>query len=301
MFPRPTPVCLVLRLPFLFDNVISNQKTSCRHLFTVPNYPCEYQSEFARLITDETSKGMRVRERFLKGEVANIGAKKRKEKKVDDGMTWMERSVMIKLQKLGMLGVSNEELGSKLFQNLTPRIQSILSRSCALGVGNENQEMVNAFEQYLVSLTLEDSEKGSLGYPPLQPQETYDMFAKIFSRSPKIVMRSKTRHRSTSSNNSKLNAALIPTVHFYFTTDDSVASDDDGQVKSSSAFCRILLYAVCQFHGLVSSSSLMSSNGKHHIRKSSKKQGGAIKMVTVQGGVLLAPPLKLLDHVEDLS
>ena len=221
-------------------------------------------------------------------------------------MTWMERSVMVKLQKLGMLGVSGEELGSKLFQSLTPRIQSILSRSCALGVSNENQEMVNAFEQYLVSLAVvhsgKDTNPSSLGYPPLQSQETYDLFAKIFSRPPKIVMRSKTsRHRSTSSNNSKLNAVLIPTVHFYFTTDDSVASDDDGQVKSSSAFCRILLYAVCQFHGLVSSSSLMPSNGKHHIRKSSKKQGGAIKMVTVQGGVLLAPALKLLDHVEDLS
>jgi len=284
----------------LFDNKISNQTTYCRHLFTVPNYPCEYQSEFARLITDESHNGKCVRERFLKGEVANIGVKKRKEKKVDDGMTWMERSVMIKLQKLGMLGVSNEELGSKLFQSLTPRIQTIISRSCALGVDNENQQMVNAFEQYLVSLTLEISDKGSLGYPPQQPQETYDLFAKIFSRPPKIVMRSKTsRHRSSSSNNSELNAVLIPTVHFYFATDDNVTSD--GQVKSSNAFCRILLYAVCQFHGLVSSSSLMSSNGKHHIRKSSKKQGGAIKMVTVQGGVMVAPSLKLLDHVEDLS
>ena len=263
----------------LFDNEISNQTTSCRHLFSVPNYPCEYQSEFARLITDVTTKGKSVRERFLKGEVANIGAKKRNEKKGDDGMTWMERSVMIKLQKLGVLGVSNEELGSKLFQNLTPRIQSILCRSCALGVGNDNEKMVNAFEQYLVSLALESSDKGSLGYPLLQPQETYDMFAKIFSRPPKIVMRSKTsRHRSTTSNNSKeLNAVLIPTVHFYFLADDSVSSDD-GQVKSSSAFCRILLYAVCQFHGLVSSSSLMSSNGKHHIRKSSKKQGMAIEV-----------------------
>ena len=76
---------------------------------------------------------------------------------------------------------------------------------------------------------------------------------------------------------------------------------DDNCTGECNAFCRILLYAVCQFHGLVSSSSLMSSNGKHHIRKSSKKQGGAIKMVTVQGGVLLAPSLKLLDHVEDLS
>jgi len=284
----------------LFDNEISDQTTYCRHLFTVPNYPCEYQSEFARLITDESHNGKCVRERFLKGEVANIGAKK--EKKVDDGVTWMERSVMIKLQKLGMLGVSNEELGSKLFQNLTPRIQSILSRSCALGVDNENQQMVNAFEQYLVSLALESSDKDSLGYPPLQPQEVYDLFAEIFSRPPKIVMRSKTsRHRSSSSNNSKLNAVLIPAVHFYFAAEERVTSDDNGQVKSSSAFCRILLYAVCQFHGLVSSSSLMSSNGKHHIRKSSKKQGEAIKMVTVQGGVMVAPALKLLDHVEDLS
>ena len=271
----------------------------------MPNYPCEYQSEFARLITDETPKGKNVRERFLKGEIANISAKRRKEKKVDDGMTWMERSVMIKLQKLGMLGVSNEELGSKLFQSLTPRIQTILARSCAPGADNDNEKMVNAFEQYLVSLALADSgndiNPSNLGYPPQQPQKAYDMFTKIFSRPPKIVMRSKTRHRSSSSNNSnELNAVLIPTVHFYFTADDSVASDD-GQVKSSSAFCRILLYAVCQFHGLVSASSLMSSNGKHHIRKSSKKQDGGIKMVTVQGGVMLAPSLKLLDHVEDLS
>jgi len=288
----------------------------------MPNYPCSYRSEFAKLSTDETKIGQSVRERFLKGEVAaavqptdvaSEGRKGGKNKNHSD-MTWMERNVMNKFQKLGVSYPEDQQLGRKLFETLSTRIQSILFRSC----GDDNgcsfaSQLVTSFEEYLVSLALAGSKKdvksSSLGYPPQQPQHTYDMLAKVFSSSPKIIMRSKTmRHRSSHSNTS--HAVLIPTVHFYFSADEDAGSSssnnnnsgnnaDDGQVKSS-AFCRILLYAVCQFHGLESSSSFVTSKGKHRSKRSSNKQGGS-KVVTVQGGVLLAPCLKLTDHVKQLS
>lgn len=294
----------------------------------MPNYPCSYRSEFAKLSTDETKIGQSVRERFLKGEVAaavqttdvaSEGRKGGKNKNHSDGMSWMERNVRNKFQKLGVSHPEDEQLvGRKLFETLSTRIQSILFRSC----GDDNDiegtevcsfasQLVTSFEEYLVSLALAGSKKdvksSSLGYPPQQPQHTYDMLARVFSSSPKIIMRSKTmRHRSSHSNTS--HAVLIPTVHFYFSADEDAGScssnssgnnANDGQVKSS-AFCRILLYAVCQFHGLESSSSFLTSKGKHRSKRSSKKQGGS-KVVTVQGGVLLAPHLKLLDHVKQLS
>ena len=287
----------------------------------MPNYPCSYRSEFAKLSTDETKIGQSVRERFLKGEVAaavqptdvaSEGRKGGKNKNHSD-MTWMERNVVDKFQKLGVSHPEDQQcLGRKLFETLSTRIQSILFRS----FGDDNEcsfasQLVTSFEEYLVSLALAGSKKdvksSSLCYPPQQPQHTYDMLAKVFSSSPKIIMRSKTmRHRSSHGNTS--HAVLIPTVHFYFSADEDTGSRsssnsgnnaDNGQVKSS-AFCRILLYAVCQFHGLESSSSFVTSKGKHRSRRSSKKQGGS-KVVTVQGGVLLAPFLKLMDHVKQLS
>ena len=281
--------------------------------FYMPNYPCEYKSEFAKLVTDDSKKGASVRERFLKGEVAASYDKRLEGRaKKKDGMTWMERSVMSKLHKIGISSLPTTDvdqqqlLGITLFQALTPRIQSILSRSCALG--GEAFQMVTAFENYLVSLALAASKKdvnASVGYPPQQDQETYDLFDSVFSSPPKIVMKSKSmKHMSSLSSSSKdLNAVFIPTVHFYFAADESnngrkisnSSGSDDGQVKSS-AFCRILLYAVCQFHALESSSkAFITRDGHHSSRRSSNNQGGLNKVVTVQCGALLAPSLKLSD------
>ena len=282
--------------------------------FYMPNYPCEYKSEFAKLVTDDSKKGVSVRERFLKGEVAASYDKRLEGRaKKKDGMTWMERSVMSKLHKIGISSLPTTDvdqqqlLGITLFQALTPRIQSILSRSCALG--GEAFQMVTVFEDYLVSLALAASKKdvnASVGYPPQQDQETYDLFDSVFSSPPKIVMKSKSmKHTSSLSSSSKdLNAVFIPTVHFYFAADESnngrkisnSSGSDDGQVKFSSAFCRILLYAVCQFHALESSSkAFITRDGHHSSRRSSNNQGGMNKVVTVQCGALLAPSLKLSD------
>ncbi|KAL7529149.1 hypothetical protein ACHAXR_002818 [Thalassiosira sp. AJA248-18] len=308
--------------------------------FYMPNYPCDYRSEFAKLSTDETNIGRSVRERFVRGEVASRyhrggdGKKKKKTKEEEeDGTAWMERTVVSKFHKLGISlaksscsgeattaannnsGVHDEIMGKKLFQSINNRIQSVVSRSCALGNNGESPsfatQVVTAFESYLVSLALAGSKKdidpsvSMMGYPPQQPQCVYDLFDRILSSPPRVVIRNRKHKVVASSWNGSnvLQAVVVPAVHFYFPaeydTNDST-SKDDGQAKPNSAFYRILLYAVCQFHGLESSSTIIvpNRNGKKKKKKrGSNKGGGDVKVVTVQGGVLLAPALKLLDCV----
>ena len=317
----------------------------------MPNYPCTYRSEFAKLITDETKKGQRVRERFLKGEV---GVRVRSSSTITTTTMMteeiMHRMIAEKFQK--KLGVSlpksltmstystaaaaaaekdaaaipsttsssiNECMGTKIFKNLSPRIQTILSRICV----NEEDELndtstaattdpffavarqvVASFESYLISLALVGSTEDvptALGYPPLQSQLTYDLFTKVLSSPPKVLMRSRTRQNNVSllrsSARKNVHAVLVPTVHFYFATDEDDNQDstskrgkngvgnNDGGKKCNSAFYRILLHAVCQFHGLESTSSLLTGGHRE----------GTTKVVTVQGGWLLAPSLKVLD------
>mmetsp|Transcript_23886 Transcript_23886/g.50640 ORF Transcript_23886/g.50640 Transcript_23886/m.50640 type:complete len:659 (-) Transcript_23886:95-2071(-) len=313
----------------------------------MPHYPLEYRSEFAKLCGDESRRGKDVRERFVRGEVGGGNGRKgnggRKNNNGGGGSSgkedgWLERSAMAKFQKLGisfnkpparadesaeMTNATNnaiiddETMGRKLFGTLAPRIRSVLSRSCALGKNASfASQVVAAFETYLVSLALAGSEKDAtastavMGYPPQQPRSVYDIFDKIFVNPPKIVMRNNKRHGSSSSDHrgfeKQAHAALVPTVHFYFSAEN--VKGNDGRV-TSTAFYRILLYAVCQFHGLESSSSVLSSPiGTQRRRRrggggtgqsnSDNQQGMVVKVVTVQGGVLLAPALKLLDCVE---
>ena len=157
----------------------------------------------------------------------------------------------------------------------------------------------------------------TLGYPPLQSQLTYDLFNKVLSSPPKIVMRSRARQNTLQTGRHNMHAVLVPTVHFYFETDDDngdgnrkYSSDrgrsgkggvDGGSTsdvgkKCNSAFHRILLYAVCQFHGLESTSSTIQPNWKRRSgQHNSGKRGVTTKVVTVQGGWLLAPSFKMLD------
>jgi hypothetical protein len=247
-----------------------------------------------------------------------------------------------------------DNVGRVLYQQLlTSRIQSVLVQSCG-GISifensssnmNEACATVSAFERYLVSLALvgttttkqdnktmmtrSSSSSDCNGdnidsivvagdfYPPIQSKEVYDVFHKVLSRPPKIVIKSTTIMPSTStitsSSSLSMTACWIPTVHFYFSTDTTTSSVVDG--GRSSAFHRILLYSVCQFHGLVVSSSIIdnsSSRGGGGTKKTTtntnkqlgekgeagKKKSRCIeKVVTIQAGVMLAPTLRLLDYV----
>jgi len=297
----------------------------------MPNHPLEYTSEFSKLSVDRTRGGEKVRERFVRGEVASgdFAVKKKngsgveEEEEVGEEVL-MQRRIVTKFRQLGIPSkviMDESKWGEVLYDKLGMRIQSILSRSCS-SADNNASRIVATFESYLVSLALHsklmtgnDDDDIELGFPPLQSQVVYDVFEDILAGPPRIVMRNK---QSSSSNNNcnnqrigKASAAakevsdmnkcgvLIPTTHFYFPTEGQ-----DGSSRRSSAFHRILLYAVCQFHGLETSSSvvpekkLKRDNGR---RKGQQKQNrevkGSMKVVTVQAGVLLAPSTKLLDFV----
>ncbi|KAL7539015.1 hypothetical protein ACHAWF_006270, partial [Thalassiosira exigua] len=296
--------------------------------FYMPHYPLEYRSEFAKLSREDGKRG--VKERFVKGEVA------RREETKDDS-SWMERAVASKLQKLGIssrkgpvvrddgpeshrtTADARPELGSKLYRALGPRMRSVLSRSCSpadAGLAEEPfaRRAVNAFESYLVSLALTSSNGDVLapseGYPPKQPRSTYDLFDEVLAAPPRVVVRSRGRvsDRGSDCGADPSRAALVPTVHFRFPAEDR--TDRGGRVRSS-AFHRILLHAVCRFHGLESSSSADVRRGAPRREREARRGegqggsrgegGGGGKTVTVQGGVLLAPTLKLLDCVAEES
>ncbi|KAK1741055.1 hypothetical protein QTG54_008307 [Skeletonema marinoi] len=298
----------------------------------MPNHPLEYNSEFSKLSVDRSRGGEKVRERFVKGEVASgdFAVKKKngsgEEEEVGEEVL-MQRRIVAKCRQLGIpskvIMDEESEWGKVLYDKLGMRIQSILSRSCSSADTNASR-IVATFESYLVSLALHsklmtgnDDDDIELGFPPLQPQVVYDVFEDILASPPRIVMRNKQLSSSNNNcNNQRIGKAsaaaaakevsgmnkcgvLIPTVHFYFPTEGQ-----DGSSRRSSAFHRILLYAVCQFHGLETSSSvvpekkLKRDNGR---RKGQQKQNrevkGSMKVVTVQAGVLLAPSTKLLDFV----
>jgi hypothetical protein len=248
----------------------------------MPNYPREYRSEFAKLVNDDSKKGGIVRERFLKGEV---GSSK-------------EQAVHYRAQR-HFQGMSSADIGNQLYRKLSPRIRSILSRVCERNDVLETDVMdgtrtimavqaVNAFEKYIVSCILQSKKTvvPSAGFPPLLADEEYQVFEKIFCAAPDLVM--KTSKRKTSHG-----CYVIPSIHFYF------ADDSNEDEKRKGAFYRILLYAVCNFHGLVASSCALDGKTKEYSLR--KNLGKGVKVVTVQSGVVLGLDLKLLDFVNSDS
>jgi hypothetical protein len=310
----------------------------------MPNYPCAYESEFSRLATDGTDYGRVARDRFAGGEVVSgggaggdvVGAPRTMEGAVAEKF---RRLGMYRV--VSGAPPRDDVVGAGLYRTLCPRLRSVLSRSCGVAGGNDDaRNAVAAFEGYLVSLALagyggggggrnagggegaDDPDDdvgvgGDSGYPPLQARGVYDLFGKVLSRPPRIAMRSRTamrRMERPERGSRVLPAALVPSVHFHFAAENDhetrgYGNEDDAagrRVGRSSAFHRILLHSVCQFHGLESSSSVVrpsrrggaaGDRGDKFARGDGHGGGGAEKVVTVQGGVLLAPALKLLDHV----
>jgi hypothetical protein len=245
----------------------------------MPNYPREYRSEFAKLVNDDSKKGVIARERFLKGEV--IGT--RKEVVHVDAPRQFQ-------------GMSSADVGNQLYRRLSSRIRSILSRCCERNDMLETDvivdgtrsfmavQAINAFERYILSCILQSKKSvvPSAGFPPLLADEEYQVFGKIFCAAPDLVIKRSKRKTSHG-------ASVVPTIHFYF------ADDSNEDEKRNGALYRILLYAVCNFHGLVASSSTLDGKLKGYSGR--KNLGKGVKVVTVQGGVVLGLDLKLLGFV----
>jgi hypothetical protein len=143
-----------------------------------------------------------------------------------------------------------------------------------------------AFESYLTCCTFQSKKTAdpSSGFPLLLSEEMYQVFDKVCCASPDLVIRKSKRKTA-------LGVAAIPTIHFYFGAE---SQNDDS--SNNGAFHRILLYAVCNFHGVVASSFTLDGKKKSN-DAFGRNLGKGVKVVTVQGGVVLSPELKLLDYV----
>lgn len=175
--------------------------------------------------------------------------------------------------------------------------------------------MICALEAYLISLALGRSGEVEGGYPPLQSDEAYIIFDGIFAEGPRVVLRDRPRDvqcRSGGDGNGgnggggRVDAVSVPTVHFYFPDVSPGGArgkekNEDDERGRSAAFHRILLYAICSFHGLETSSSVVTRRSGRETERSKRgvsrnDERRRMKVVTVQGGILLAPELTVLDH-----
>lgn len=280
----------------------------------MPNYPAVRTSHFEKLCSDET-KG-RVRERFVRGEVAREDRSRRRQ---TDGVD----DVASKFAKMGVAdpaSATDDELGGRLARRLAPRIRAVVSRCASSANASESspRNVVRALEAYLVSLALDGAGEVEGGYPPLQSDAAYDLFYEIFAEGPRVVLKDRPRgviqSRSCDDgrggergDRGRVDAVSVPTVHFHFPDASSGGprgnNKTDDERGRSAAFHRILLYAVCAFHGLETSSSVVTRRVGGKAEKGKGRTDGGerrrMKVVTVQGGVLLAPGLRVLDHCRE--
>eukprot|EP00804_Cyclotella_cryptica_P000771 CCRYP_001043-RB/>CCRYP_001043-RB protein AED:0.13 eAED:0.13 QI:218/1/1/1/1/0.66/3/0/529 len=248
--------------------------------YWMPNYPREYRSEFARLVNDETQRGQHARERFIKGEV------------VASHFETKHGTHPIPKQ---FQGISQSNVGNQLYRRLSPRIRSILSRCYdnsappldAASTTNRHRtslaiQAISAFEAYLISCTFQSKKSvvPSCGFPPLLSVDTYQVLEKVLCAPPDLVIK-KNKNKTTQG------VSTIPSIHFYFADGPGRAQDDttnNNNCRNNGAFYRILLYAVCNFHGLVASSYALDGNKKKP-RGFRGNRGDSVKIVTVQSGV----------------
>eukprot|EP00569_Conticribra_weissflogii_P004634 CAMPEP_0171336368 /NCGR_PEP_ID=MMETSP0878-20121228/5992_1 /TAXON_ID=67004 /ORGANISM="Thalassiosira weissflogii, Strain CCMP1336" /LENGTH=715 /DNA_ID=CAMNT_0011837829 /DNA_START=61 /DNA_END=2208 /DNA_ORIENTATION=+ len=249
--------------------------------------------------------------------------------------SYAEREIIAKLRKMGVADapalVRNDEssrLGKELFRSLAPRVRAVLSRSCHVASSTAStfsstsisisspshsssrshsadadatsssssslsaERIVHALERYLASLAHGISHVHHVPDPSV-----FDVLRRILAGPPRIVL--KNRHPLPRPNC----GAVVPTVHFHFSTTDEDHGADAPSTKNphrrrrqtrkgasrSGAFHRILLHAVCRFHGLETSSTVRSCRDEKNV----------VKAVAVQGGIMVAPSLRLLDFVEE--
>ena len=248
-----------------------------------------------RLINDETKKGQHARERFIKGEV------------VESHFETKHATNPIPKQFQGM---SQRNVGNQLYRRLSPRIRSILVRCCDNGntpwedasTTNNNRtslamQAVSAFEAYLTSCILQSKKTviPSCGFPPILSMDTYQVLDKVLCAPPDLVIK-KNKIKTAQG------VSTIPSIHFYFSDSPERAKDDNhfNGARKNGAFYRILLYAVCNFHGLVASSCTLDGKKKKP-HGFCGRSGDRVKVVTVQSGVVLGPELKLLSFIDCMS
>lgn len=125
--------------------------------------------------------------------------------------------------------------------------------------------------------------------------DIYQVLDKVLCAPPDLVIKKNKTETAQS-------VSTIPSIHFYFSDGPEAAREDNqcNGARKNGPFYRILLYAVCNFHGLVASSCTLDRKKKEP-RGFRGRRGDCIKVVTVQSGVVMGPELKLLSFIDFTS
>lgn len=248
-----------------------------RDEFLMPNHPMEYRSAFARLAVDDTANGASTRDRFVKGEAATPSSPSTPSSLPPSASNYerAEHAISSRMEKLGLNTNGPTGLGDLLVDKIAPRIRAVVSRLCiarahrqgtsSTPVVSFSTKILDAFESYLVSM--------AGGSSLVDEGDVMGVLEKVLIRLP-TVSKKQFLISDEGKEDTKFRGMFIPPIQFHF-------PDGDDSQRKSGAFHRILLHAICQFHGL-EASSLTQSNSR---------------IVTIQGGVFLAPTLRLQDYI----
>lgn len=210
--------------------------------------PPQVLKDRARFLSDPEHLA-RVRDRFLEGESGAVSS--------GGGCGSSPSAAAVARQKRWQ-----EELfqnGAWMVKwNVDKRLVSIVTRTCR-GPGF-TQKVVDAFEHVLVkNMSVNTTGSGGDGGTNTKedgrgiPPNFDDVWEKVLVQKP-FVTRKVVKHSTpTSSSNQESEKIGVTTVRMIF------SDEEDG---SRAAFHRLLLHAVCQFHGLEASSNTTSKGHK---------------------------------------
>mmetsp|Transcript_22386 Transcript_22386/g.33479 ORF Transcript_22386/g.33479 Transcript_22386/m.33479 type:complete len:527 (+) Transcript_22386:162-1742(+) len=201
--------------------------------YRVANYPLEYRSEFTRLVTNDDSDNPDlsiVKEKFLRGEVAATSTttttthSKRKKETYTNGNT--------------------------MYNQIDVRLRKVLSRALQNSKDSENnaEKVICAFESLLTSLkadeqmkrkkdNAEEAEKGR--------KEREEVLKDVLLRLPSISWKEHSKKEKKHEEDEHISKKTL-VAQFVF------------DAKGKGGFHRVLLHAVCQFHGLHAHSTTTS-------------------------------------------
>ena len=123
--------------------------------------------------------------------------------------------------------------GSLMFQKIEPRLRDVLQRACS--TKRVTMKLVESFETFLLSTHHVTSKEQVFSSPDLNCDEDFSGIDDILTT---ILLRSPVTGTWGSKSSE---GSVVPKTRFYF--------------PESNGFHRLLLHAVCQFHGLKVSSS----------------------------------------------
>jgi len=157
--------------------------------------------------------------------------------------------------------------GKSMLRKMEKRLRRVVERACRNS--DFSKEVLIEFEWVLSKFLLHDTEEKDRNDDEEEDKEqTKSVLDQVLIRKPLL-----TRTKSTNRNNNKMLRFL-----FRQSSDDDENNNNNATMQPNPSFNRLLLHALCQFHGLESTSST-TANGRRLLTVTGKFMGDGIRLV----------------------